>query len=391
MCSAGWRFLARENRVQPSTRNVIVVPEGRQAAEDRGTLPSMAWFPGVSRRMAAMIMAGVLLVVAALLYLLVHPANSVLQREEQTYENWINGFAAGLGGRPAVVILEPDALAELSACTGNAQQQARLQMLSYGVKTLQSNSDHVYLDAGHSNWVPAAQMAARLQAADIAQAYGFSLNVSNYQPTGQEISYAHELDRDLGMAKRFVIDTSRNGAGSASGVSHPSAGRLSRAPATTRADGLAHRLFTNPDTQAANWVRAHPGDPLAKEIGKRIADQPTAQWFGPWNTDITAAVSGYAAAASRQHKVPVLVAYAIPRRGCGGNSMNDAGQWCNVPGQQLGSAPQVLDSRGDMGLWIKPPGESDGNCGVGAGTHAGEFSPSIATQLITGRPLAAGD
>jgi len=374
---------------------MIAVPTGRQAARDRGTLPIMAWFPEVSRRMVAMIAAAVLLVVAALLYLLLPPANSVLQREEQTYETWVNGFAAGLGGRPAVVILEPDALAELSACTGNAQQQARLQMLSYAVKTLQSNSDHVYLDAGHSNWVPAAQMAVRLQAADIAQAYGFSLNVSNYEPTGQEISYAHELDRDLGMAKRFVIDTSRNGAGGASGLGHPhphpSVGRLSRAPAADRAGRLENRLFTNPDTQAANWVRAHPGDPLAKEIGKRIADQPTAQWFGPWNTDITTAVSGYTAAAFREHKVPVLVAYAIPRRGCGGNSMNDAGQWCNVPGQQLGEAPQVLDNRGDMGLWIKPPGESDGNCGVGAGTQAGEFSPSIATQLITGKPLAAGD
>jgi cellulase/cellobiase CelA1 len=352
----------------------------------------MAWFPGVSRQMVAMIAASILLAVAALLYLLVRPANSVLQREEQTYENWVNGFAAGLGGRPAVVILEPDALAELSACTGNAQQQARLQMLSYAVKTLQSTSDRVYLDAGHSNWVPAAQMAVRLRAADVAQAYGFSLNVSNYEPTGQEISYAHELDRDLGMTKRFVIDTSRNGADSASGLTHPAVGRLSRALPAARGGGLAKRLFTNPDTQAADWVRAHPGDPLAQEIGKRIADQPTAQWFGPWNSNITAAVSGYTAAASGQHKVPVLVAYAIPRRGCGGNNnMSDAGQWCNVPGQQLGSAPQVLDSRGDMGLWIKPPGESDGDCGVGAGTRAGEFSPAIATQLITGRSLAAGE
>jgi hypothetical protein len=361
------------------------------APEHRGTLPTMAWFPGVSRQTVAMIAAGVLLLVAALVYLLRGPANGVLQREEQTYENWVNGFAAGLGGGPAVVILEPDALAELSACSDNADQQARLQMLSYAVKTLQSPNDRVYLDAGHSNWVPAAQMAARLEAADVAQAYGFSLNVSNYQPTGQEISYAHQLDHDLGMAKRFVIDTSRNGAGSANGSSNPAAGRPSRDRPAARGGGLANRLFTNPDTQAANWVRAHPGDPMAQEIGRRIADQPTAQWFGPWNTDITSAVSGYTAAASRQHKVPVLVAYAIPRGGCGGNSMSDAGQWCNVPGQQLGSAPRALDDRGDMGLWIKPPGESDGDCGVGAGTRAGEFSPAIATQLITGRSLAAGD
>ena len=334
--------------------------------------------------MAAVIAACLLLVLAALAYLLLRPANGALQREEQTYEKWVNGFALGLGSRPAVVILEPDALAELNACRGNAQQQARLQMLSYAVKALQSKSDRVYLDAGHSNWVPAGQMAARLRAADVAQAYGFSLNVSNYDPTGQEIIYAHELNRDLGMAKRFVVDMSRNGDGSAGGLGQPAVGSHSRALPAPGRGALANHLFINPDTQAADWVRTHPGDPLAHEIGHRIADQPTAQWFGPWNTDITAAVSGYTAAASRQHKVPVLVAYAIPRAGCGGNSMSDAGQWCNVPGRQLGMAPRVLDSRGDMGLWIKAPGESDGDCGIGAGTRAGEFSPVIAKDLITG-------
>ena len=342
--------------------------------------------------MIAIIAAGALLVLAGLGYLLFHPANSAVQREEQEYENWVSGFAAGLRDWPAVVILEPDALAELSSCSGNAQQQARLQMLSYAVQTLTSKRDHVYLDAGHSDWVPPGQMAVRLKAADIAQASGFSLNVSNYEPTGQQIGYAHQLDRDLGMAKRFIVDTSRNGEGSAAGPRHgaggpgrSAGGSLSRAPSAVGRSALANRLFTNPDTQAADWVRAHPGDPLAREIGGRIADQPTAQWFGPWNTDITAAVSSYTAAASRQHKVPVLVTYAIPRRYCGGNNnMSDAGEWCNVPGQQLGSAPRVLDGRGDMALWIKPPGESDGNCGVGAGTRAGEFSPAIAKDLITG-------
>jgi hypothetical protein len=350
-----------------------------------GNTPTVRWIRGFSRRTLAVIAAGVFLVLAALGYLLVNAGNRGIEVEEQAYENWVNGFATGLGHRPAVVILEPDALALLNSCTSNAERQARLQMLSYAVKTLQTKSDQVYLDAGHSNWVPPSQMASRLRAADVAQAYGFSLNVSNYEPTGQEISYAAELDRDLRMAKRFVIDTSRNGTGSARRLGPPVAGSISRALPGADGGARASRLFINPDTQAANWVRAHPGVPFAQQIGQRIADQPTAQWYGPWNTDITAAVSGYTTVAARQHKVPVLVAYAIPRRGCGGNSMSDASLWCNVPGQQLGSTPQVLDKRGDMGLWIKPPGESDGDCGAGAGTRAGEFSPGIARELITGR------
>ena len=345
----------------------------------------MAWFTRLSRRMVATIAAGVLVVLVALGYLIFHTAGLGLVGEEQAYEKWVNGFAAGLGDRPAVVILEPDALAEMNSCAGDAQRQARLLMLSYAVKTLQSKNDQVYLDAGHSNWVPAGQMAARLRAADVAQAYGFSLNVSNYQPTGQEISYAHELNRDLGMAKRFVVDTSRNGDGSAGGLGHPAGDSISPALGGADAGALANRLFISPDTQAANWVRANPGAPWAQEIGQRIAEQPTAQWFGPWNTDIATAVSDYTTAASSQHKVPVLVAYDIPRSGCGGSSTSGARLWCNLPGRQLGPAPQVLDNRGDMGLWVKPPGESDGDCGVGAGTRAGEFSPVIAKDLITGR------
>jgi hypothetical protein len=340
--------------------------------------------------MIALIEAGALLVLVGLVgYLLIRPsANRGLPNGEQAYENWVNGFAAGLGDRTAVVILEPDALAQLNSCLDKAQQQARLQMLSYAVKTLQTNSDQVYLDAGHANWVPASQMAARLRAADIAQAYGFSLNVSYYDTTNREIGYATQLNRDLGMAKRFVIDTSRNGTRSARGRVDPPALSTSRALPGAGGGSLASRLFTDPDTQAANWVRAHPGDPQAQAIRRHIANQPTAMWFGAWSGDITAAVSAYTASASREHKVPVLVAYDIPDINCGGTSNSGAKQWCNPPGKQLGSAPQVLDDRGDMGLWIKAPGESDGDCGIGAGTQAGEFSPTIAKELITGRSLA---
>ena len=330
-----------------------------------------------------MIAAGVLLVLVPLGYLLLRA--QAPGSDEQAYEKWVNGFATGLGDRPAVVILEPDALAQLDSCLDNAQQQARLQMLSYAVKTLQTKNDQVYLDAGHSNWVPAGQMAARLRAADVAQAHGFALNVSNYDATDQQIGYATELNRDLGMTKRFVVDTSRNGKGSAGGPVHPAGGALSRARPGAGGGALASQLFTDPDTQAANWVRAHPGDPRAQEVEQHIANQPTAKWFGAWSGDITAAVSGYTIAASREHKVPVLVTYHIPRLDCGGSSAVGASQWCNPPGRQLGSVPQVLDDRGDMGLWIKAPGESDGDCGVGAGTQAGEFSPVLATELITGR------
>src|SRR5258707_2331674 len=347
--------------------------------------------------MVAMIAAGGLLVLVALGYLLLrgqaaghgHAADRRLESDERAYEKWVNGVGAGVGDRPAVVILEPDALAQLNGCPDNAQRRAGRQWLPYAVKPLQSKSDRVSWDAGHSNWVPAGQMAARLRAADVAQAYGFAVNVSNFDATGREIGYATELDRDLGMAKRFVVDTSRNGKGSAGGRVHRAGGSISRAMPGAGGGALASQLFIDSHPQAANLVRAPPADSRVQEIGQRIANQPTAKWFGAWSGDITAAVSGYTLDASTEHKVPVLVAYDMPHLDCGGSSAAGARQWCNPPGRQLGSVPQVLDNRGDMGLWIKAPGESDGGCGVGAGTQAGEFSPVIATDLITGRSQVA--
>jgi hypothetical protein len=346
----------------------------------------MGWSSGISRKVVAIIAAGGLLVLVALGYLLLRAQHDhAPNRDEQAYEKWVDGFAAGLGDRPAVVILEPDALAQLDSCLDDAQQQARLRMLAYAVKTLQAKSDQVYLDAGHSGWVPPDQMAARLRAAGVAQASGFALNVANSNPTDQEIGYATEVNRALGMAKRFVVDTSRNGKGSAGGQADPATDPISQALPGAGGGALASQLFTEPDTQAANWVRDHPDDPRAREIEQHIANQPTAKWFGSWSGDITAAVSGYTIAASREHQVPVLVTYNIPHLDCGGgSSASGANQWCNPPGRQLGSVPQVLDDRGNMGLWIKAPGESDGDCGVGAGTQAGVFSPVLATELIAG-------
>lgn len=68
----------------------------------------------------------------------------------------------------------------------------------------------------------------------------------------------------------------------------------------------------------------------------------------------------------------------------GRNGNGASGQFCNPPGRALGRKPQALP-RGKGGnidayLWVKPPGESDGNCGQGD-PAAGEFFPSYANEL----------
>ncbi len=112
------------------------------------------------------------------------------------------------------MILEPDALAGLD-CLSAGEQAARFDLLRDAVEVLAARPDtRVYLDAGHSAWQPASVMADRLRRAGVAEADGFSLNVSNFRRTVDEIAYGREIATRLG-GTHFVVDTSRNGQGPA--------------------------------------------------------------------------------------------------------------------------------------------------------------------------------
>jgi endoglucanase len=189
------------------------------------------------------------------------------------YKAWISSFAAGIGNQKAAVILEPDALA-LIDCLSSSEQQTRYDLLNYAVTTLRANGKTaVYLDAGHSSWINATEMANRLNKAGIASANGFVLNISNFQTNANSTLYGQNVSRLTGN-KHFIIDTSRNGKG------------------------------------------------------------------------------------------PTLDA-----------------QWCNPPGRALGSRPTVQTNNAliDAFLWVKKPGESDGQCN--GGPSAGTWWPEYALQL----------
>ncbi|MFH8561909.1 glycoside hydrolase family 6 protein [Streptomyces sp. NPDC017988] len=65
------------------------------------------------------------------------------------------------------------------------------------------------------------------------------------------------------------------------------------------------------------------------------------------------------------------------------NGNGSDGQWCNPSGRRIGT-PTQLGGGAEMLLWIKVPGESDGDCGVGAGSSAGQFLPEVAYKMIYG-------
>src|SRR4051812_786149 len=147
------------------------------------------------------------------------------------YRKWIRDFANGLKGRQAIVILEPDALPGMS-CLSAAGQADRLVLLRDAVVTLKAQGASVYIDAGNANWMSPEVMADRLKKADIDAADGFSLNVSNYQTTDVNIAYGEKLSKLTG-GKHFLIDTSRNGKGSANGQwCNPRGQALGIAPTT---------------------------------------------------------------------------------------------------------------------------------------------------------------
>jgi endoglucanase len=128
------------------------------------------------------------------------------------YRAWIDGFARGIRGRPAVVVLEPDALGLLQ-CLSAQQQAVRLSLLRWAVQRLGAQRrTEVYLDAGNSAWHPASEMADRLRRAGVGGARGFALNVAGFGWTRDELAYGNTLSRALG-GKHFVVDTSRNGRG----------------------------------------------------------------------------------------------------------------------------------------------------------------------------------
>jgi len=166
------------------------------------------------------------------------------------YRKWIRAFANGIANRKAVVVLEPDALAGMG-CLSPALQEERVNLIHDAVRVLKAKGAAVYIDAGHARWINPAEMANRLNRAGIAEADGFSLNISNFLGTSVNIAYGTEVSKRVGN-KHFIIDTSRNGVGAtnAGNWCNPTGQRVGPAPTTHTG---------NPLVDAFLWIKT-PGE-----------------------------------------------------------------------------------------------------------------------------------
>jgi endoglucanase len=200
------------------------------------------------------------------------------------YSEWMTRLAAGLGTRPAVVILEPDAVPDaLSGCLSPGAVQTRLALLSQAVGTLRHDPHAaVYIDAGNPNWIKQLRrLASALSGAGVAGAAGFALNVANFQTTAASVAYGQRLSRLLHGA-HFVIDTGRNGNGpdanpaDAPNWCNPPGRALGHVPSTSTGQAWVDAYL---------WVKT-PGE---SDGSCRAGAPPAGQWWSQYALRLAAA------------------------------------------------------------------------------------------------------
>jgi cellulase/cellobiase CelA1 len=165
------------------------------------------------------------------------------------YRGWIDGLAAGIGQRRTIVVLEPDALPQIS-CLDSAGAGARIESLNYAINKLKSSSAAaVYVDIGNKGWLSPTDAASQLQKINISAADGFSLNVSNFYTTAESLAYGTSISSMVG-GKHFIIDTSRSGQGSNGQWCNPQGRGLGNAPTSSTGNSLVDAYL---------WVKG-PGE-----------------------------------------------------------------------------------------------------------------------------------
>lgn len=286
------------------------------------------------------------------------------------YEAWVDAIAGAIGNKPAIVALEPDSLGIIPFNTdinGTAEWcqpsdanpatavADRYAQLTHAVQALKAHaSTKVYLDGTHSGWLGVGDITDRLRKADIADADGFFLNASNYESQQRITSYSHWISQCLDLSARVS--------------------------------------WWQPSYCASQYYPADPNDTTT------------------WHLTDEKYAADYAGAGIAPD--PALMKKSIidtSRNGQGSwtppaNSWPDPQVWCNPPDRGLGALPTLATGDALVAgfVWIKVPGESDGQCDRGTGSAvdpargtkdpaAGVWFPAMARELLAHatQPIAA--
>jgi endoglucanase len=285
----------------------------------------------------------------------------------EEYAAWIDAVAKGIGDREAIVILEPDGLGiipffvpywetayewcqpeEADPETAAAE---RFAMLNAALDRLNEQPNvSVYLDATHSYWLGVGEATHRLDLAGIERAAGFFLNASNYEPTEELLLYGQWISSCL-------------------------------------------EAVQNISWWDASWCAGqYAPDPVTGEYVPNFSEEGVAGFNAAYDELLTAYTP--------EPLVPSThFVIDTSRNGQGAWAAdppddNDQ-EWCNPPDRGLGLRP-TLDTGlplVDANLWLKVPGESDGQCNRWAdpgapdpvrgyvNPPAGEWFPEMALEL----------
>ena len=293
------------------------------------------------------------------------------------YKAWIDSFATGIGNAKAVVLLEPDGLgiipwynpfadrdtwvtnpnlewcqpAEANPATAASD---RFTMMNYAVDKLKANPNtSVYLDGTHSGWLGAGDAADRLYQAGVLDADGFFLNVSNYQLNSRLEKYG------TWIAKCIWFGDPGSGSWGAGHFEWCGSQYSPASPNDFSTWALTDQWYAN-NVENQTWV-PYPGNAGLKHF---VIDT-SRNGQGPWTPT---------------------------------TSYPDPQDWCNPPDRGVGIRPTANTGNSliDAYLWIKIPGESDGECtrGLGPGGStvdpewglidpaAGAWFPEMALELV---------
>jgi endoglucanase len=345
---------------------------------------------------------------------------------DAAYDAWINAIGGALGNAQAVVLEEPDALGNLPGYCGSAYatefpditNTSRIDDIRYAVSTLEADPNiSLYLDGSNSAWQNVGGMAETLTAADVQQSQGFFLNVSNYQYDANSDYYGTWVSACIAYATVNEAQTPADALADVatfSGTSTPGGAFAPPAfPATTPPGGCASQY----------WNGGAPGTNIATLAGPYtgVALSP----YGTWSETSTTAdlnTSGIDASYASALGATVPSTHFIvdtSRNALGPDSMQSyaaapydqpssvtstlaAGDWCNPPSAGLGLKPTAnagvslssLDSYLpgnppllDAYLWVKTPGESDGQCDAAGGVRT--WDDAADTPSIAGWPSAS--
>jgi len=286
------------------------------------------------------------------------------------YEAWIDAVASAIGNQKVVIVLEPDAIADLPSDCGYDPTQVnipeavtnRYAQINYAITRLEQQArTSVYIDAGNSHWQAVPVITQRLITAGVQQAQGFFSNVSNYNLS----TYESKFDTWVSACMAFGMNAA-DGGWRLGNYSY-CASQYYSPLGTVNPDDITTWVYTD------EWFQQNMGTAVPST---HFVIDTSRNGQGPFYS------TAYANAPYNQ---PASVITTLQNGG-----------WCNPPARGLGASPTANTGVAllDAYLWVKTPGQSDGTCDSAGGARAWDYSvyepagwPTTGAQQATFDPL----